>query len=392
VSLIAWKNFVKEIKTVIKDEVFRRGVDRATFSYEKGIYELLNRYPKSRTYAEEVRKIKEEAIENIENLIEECVKNFKAKGVKVYLASDAEEARRIIGEIVGSGKIIVKGKSMVSEEIDLREYLEKMGNEVWETDLGEFLVQLGHDRPMHIVTPSIHYPREKVAKILEELFGREFDPNNVEAMVRAVSDFLRKKYFEADVGILGANAVAAKDAAIVLIHNEGNLRFIENLPMKLIILTEITKIVPTLEDAIKVTYVTSRFAKYKVAGYYEVLAGLKSPGRIGPKEVYLILLDNGRRKMINDPDFREASYCLKCGACMYMCPVFQIVAGKFSGKTYMAGIGAILTYFMVGEETAAPAIYTCLLDGRCREICPMQIDVPEMIRKLRVRLSRSAIK
>jgi len=389
-----WKRYYDEFSKAMKDKSFRTGTTRAIESYEHKMFKLLNEYPETPELAKEVRKIKEESIENIDELVRKTVESFRRQGADVYIAKDADEACRIIGEIIGTGKIIVKGKSIVSEEIRLREYLIEKGNEVWETDLGEFIIQLLHDRPMHVVTPSLHVPREKVAEIFEKTFKKKFDPQDVPALVRAASDFLRDKYYNAHFGIIGANVIAAEEGAAILIHNEGNIRFVANLPDELIILAGIEKIVPDLEKAMKTAIVISRYASYKVAGYYEIIGGARNipineteKVYSKPKKIHLILLDNRRKKMMSDPELREASYCLRCGACMYSCTVFRIIAGKFGGPTYMSGIGAIWTYIIDGAMQAAPAIYTCLLDGRCRERCPLGIDIPRMIKVIRKRLT-----
>lgn len=371
----------------IKDKTFRTGVDRATTSYEVGITDLFERYLESFELAERVRKIKEYAIDHINEMIETATISFENKGFKVHYAKTADDAKKIIGDIVGSEKVIVKGKSITSEEIRLREFLEESGNEVWETDLGEFIVQLLKERPMHLVTPSLHVPKEQVASLFTKFFKRQFDPNDVQAMVKVASDFLRDKYFNADVGIVGANVIAAKEGAIFLIHNEGNLRFVTTLPKKVIFLTGIEKIVPDMESAILAAYVTARFAKYKVAGYFDIFASpeiISENSSESQQEVHVVLLDNGRTKFISDPTFKEAAYCLRCGACMYSCPVFKVIAGKFGGSTYMGGIGTIWTYFLEGPEKAVLALYLCLLDGRCLELCPVKIDTPKIIKKLRV--------
>ena len=388
-----WKSYVKNLTKAMKDKYFRIGVTRATDSYEEKIRNLLTRFKESHELAQEVRAIKERVIDNIDDFVDKAINTFREHGFNVHYAETEDEAKEIVGNIVGLGKIVVKAKSITSEEIRLREYLLEKGNEVWETDLGEFILQLLNDRPMHLVTPSLHVPREKVAEIFGKLLSKKFDPSNVQELVKAASDFLRDKYYSADFGIVGANVVAALEGAIILIHNEGNIRFITSVSRELIILTGIEKIVPTLEDAMKIAYVLSRFAGYKVGGYYDIIGGPRSYNIIStaeplqPRKIHIIFLDNGRKKMMKDPEFREAALCLRCGAYMYSCPVFKIIAGKFGGPTYMAGIGAIWTYFIDGKEKASPVIYTCLLDGRCRERCPLQIDIPKMILKLRNRLA-----
>ena len=382
---MVWSRYVKKLNETIVDEEFRTGVERAVEAYEKGIYKLLSEHPESYRYAEEVRRIKEEALRNIDSLVKRLEKRCGERGINFFYAETREAARRYIADVVGSGKTIVKSKSMVTEEMDLRAVLEENGNEVWETDLGEFIVQLAGDEPMHIVTPSIHYSRHRVAKLLKERFGVEFDPDNVEGMVRYATGLLREKYFKADVGIVGANALSVEEPAVVLVHNEGNIRMVLNTPKTLIVVADIAKLVPTMEDAIKVGLTASRFSKYLVTGYYDIFTFAKSDADYGPRDIHLVLVDGGRSRLINDSEAWEAALCIKCGACMYVCTSYQIVGGRFGGKAYPSGIGAIVSSFTFGLDESLPALYTCLLDGRCYEICPMDIDIPGIIRRLRAR-------
>ncbi len=379
-----WKQYFKSFSKSMKDTSFRRGVERGTNNYEIGIVEIMKKYPESPQLAHEVRLIKERSIAANKELVKEAKENFEKKGATVYLAKDAEDARRIFKEIIGENKLVVKSKSMTSEEIKLREFLREQNNEVWETDLGEFIIQLLGDRPMHIVSPSLHIPREKVAEIFTKFFKRKFNPDDVHEMVLAARNFLREKYYQADFGIIGANAVAAKDGISISLHNEGNIRFGSILQKNLIIFTGIEKIVPTFEDAMRTVFINARYSKYKIAGYYDIIG---SSFDFQSRNIYLILLDNGRSKMIADPTFKEASYCLRCGACMYVCPPFKVIAGKYGGSTYVGGIGAIWTWFVEGEDAAIPALYTCMNDGSCKIHCPVDIDIPNMILKLKEKVT-----
>lgn len=378
-----WKRYLQEFQVALKDESFREGVSRATTNYEHGIVKLLAEHPESEKWANEVRVIKERSIQQLPELIKATRDAFEEKGVEVIVVKDKTEALTVFDELIGSGKIIVKGKSMTTEEIRLRQHLIDRGNEVWETDLGEFIIQLLDERPMHVVTPSLHVPREKVARVFSKYMGKPLDSQDVTAMVLAARQFLREKYYQADVGILGANVISARDGVIVSIHNEGNIRFSGVMPKKLIFFTGIEKIVPTFEDAMTVALVTSRYSKYKVTGYYDVWGASED---FKSRDVHLILLDNGRSSMIADDAFREAAYCLRCGACMYPCPVFKVIAGHFGGSTYVGGIGAIWTWFVEGKEAAAPAVFSCLNDGSCKIHCPIDIDIPRMILELRERI------
>jgi len=394
-----WKTYTKGLYKAVDDDTLQRGLKRTVDSYRKGVKKTLIRYPETRDIAKEVRKIKEESIKRNKELLNLAKEKLEENGFKVILAKTKDEALNKIYKIVDGAKLIIKSKSMVTEEIGLREFLESKGIEVWETDLGELLIQLAKSRPMHIVTPSLHIPREKAAELLGKLIGKEIDKDDIPAMVKVARKFLREKYFKADVGITGANIVAAKDGAIVIIENEGNARLTMGLPPKHIIVTGIEKIVPTLTDAVKTALVTWRNAKYPVTSYLNVVSGPNNKQIfienfrpvIGPRESYVIFIDNGRSRMMGDPLFREASYCLRCGACIYECTAFNLVAGYFGGRTYMSGIGTIWTAFTEGIDNAAPAAYTCLLDGRCKIVCPINIDIPKMILHLRKRIADQII-
>jgi L-lactate dehydrogenase complex protein LldG len=377
-----------------KDENIKKAITRAVKSYRETTAETLTRFPHTPAMAEEVREIKTKAIANNSELLKQAMDSVERNKGKAFYAKDKQEALEITANIIGTGKTIVKGKSMLGEELSLREYLTEKGNEVWETDLGEFILQLNHEKPMHILSPSIHVPREQVAELFTKFFNKEVPPD-IAQEVAVVREFLREKYFTADVGISGANVVAADTGAMVIIENEGNVRLSTGAPPVHIVLVGIEKIVPTFQEAMKVTEVTWRYAQYGVPGYVNIISGPSKTGDIekvttygahGPKEFYVIFVDNGRSDMAKEEEFSEALNCLRCGGCMYECPVFQVTAGHF-GHIYMSGIGAVWTAFVAGGlEKAAPLVYTCLRCGRCVERCPMKINVPAMIQKLRERV------
>ena len=247
---------------------------------------------------------------------------------------------------------------------------------------------------MHILSPSIHVPREQVAEVFTKFFNKEVPPDIAEE-VKVVKDFLREKYFTADVGISGANVVAADTGAMVIIENEGNVRLATGAPPVHIVMVGIEKLVPTFQEAMKVAEVTWRYAQYGVPGYVNIVSGPSKTGDIekvttygahGPKEFYVIFVDNGRKDLAQEESFSQALHCLRCGGCMYECPVFQVTAGHF-GHTYMGGIGTVWTAFVAGGmEKAAPLAYSCLRCGRCVERCPMSINVPAMMGELRERV------
>jgi len=388
------KAYKKRLQEAARDPQISVALERAIASYRKNVDEALKKFPHTLQLAEEVRRIKEESIPRMEDLVEEACEAIRENKGKAFVARTPAEALEIIDGIVGSGKLIVKGKSLTGEEIDLREHLEERGNEVYETDLGEYIIQLLGIKPMHLLAPAIHVPKEEVAKLLSRVTGKNIPPD-IQTEVATVREILRDKFFRAQVGMSGANAVAADTGTLFQIENEGNIRLSTSAPPICIALVGMEKVVPTIEDAFKVAEVTWRFAGYTVPAYLNLVSGPSKTGDIekvttygahGPKEMYVIFLDAGRSQLAQDPVFQEALYCLRCGGCLYECPLFAVTAGRFGDK-YFGGIGAIWTAFVTGDfSKAAPLTYSCLSCGRCKVRCPMEIDAPQMCLELRKRI------
>jgi L-lactate dehydrogenase complex protein LldG len=343
--------------------------------------------------AEEVLGIKEKAVGEMEELARKACQAIEDNKGKAYIARTADDALDIISKLVGGDKLIVKGKSMTGEEIGLREHLEEKGNEVYETDLGEFIIQKLGSRPMHILSPAIHVPREDVARLFSKNLGREFTPDtDIETLVAAARIFLREKFFQADIGISGANVVAAETGTLFIIENEGNVRLATGAPPVHIALVGMEKLVPTLFDSYKVAEVTWRYANYTVPSYVSMVSAPSKTGDIekvttygahGPKEFHVVFMDGGRTELAGHPVLRQVLYCLRCGGCLYECPIFAVTAGHFGDK-YFTGIGAVWAAMVNPDwEKAAALAYTCLTCGRCKVRCPMNIDVPEMVAELR---------
>ncbi len=295
-----------------------------------------------------------------------------------------------MGEIVGTGKLVVKSKSIVTEELGLREYLGSRGNEVWETDLGEFLLQISGRRPAHFVAVSMHMPREEVLELLRSKLKYD-GPGDIPSMVGAVREFLRDRILRADVGIIGANAVAAADGSIVQVENEGNARLTGTVPPVNIAVTGIDKVVPTLVDAFKVALLES----YEVGGtpptYVNVTSGpsgtrdvehaLVRPAQ-GAKEMHVVLVDNGRSSAIGTP-LEEVLRCIRCGSCQLACPVLTTVGPAWSSGAYMGGIGVLWTAVTMGPEAALPLTYLCGECRVCEDYCPMGIRIGELVGELK---------
>ncbi len=391
-------DYKKEIMDAAHNERIRIALSRAIKNYRAHTNNALRKFPHTIKMAEEVREIKEKAIGEMEKLAEQACEAIEENKGKAYIAKTADDALSIIGRLVGSGKLIVKGKSMTGEEIELREHLEELGNEVYETDLGEFIIQQLKERPMHILSPAIHVPKEDVAKLFSKIVGQELPPD-IETLVATARKLLRDKYFQADIGMSGANVVAADTGTLFLIENEGNVRLATGAPPIHIALVGMEKLVPTLADACKVAEVTWRYANYTIPQYISLVSGPSATGDIekvitygahGPREFHVIFLDAGRTDLAKHQILRQVLYCLRCGGCLYECPVFAITAGHFGDKCF-AGIGAVWAAMMTdNKEKAAALAYTCLTCGRCKVRCPMKIDTPEMVVELRRLMAEGA--
>ena len=376
-------------------EAIRRAVDNNVPRTMK----ILEEYPYVVELAKELRRAKEEVIKNIEYYVDKTMKSIERTGARAYFARDSDEARRIVGELVGSGKIVVMGKSMVAAEVGLREYLIRMGNEVWETDLGEFLIQLTGDKPTHIVAPALHMTRERASQVLRERLKVNVEPDP-SAIAQAARAFLRDKFFKADVGITGANAVAADTGAVLLIENEGNIRFTTVAPPRHIVVTGVDKIVPTLHDAFKEVIVQSAYAGLYPPTYVNLVAGPSTTADVeqtrvspshGPREVHVVLIDNGRIKASKDPDLWEGLLCVRCGRCHFHCPTYRALDGSWGESPYVGPMGVIWTAITMGIDKAGPHAMLCTHAGTCREVCPMKINIPDIIKAIKERYVKQAL-
>jgi L-lactate dehydrogenase complex protein LldG len=390
--LSVFSEYKKKIMDAAHNDRIRLALSRSIKTYRSNVNTALEKFPHSVQLAEEVREIKAKSILEMEKLVKQACEAIESNHGKTYIARTAEEALKIIGDLTGTGKLIVKGKSMTSEEIGLREYLEEKGNEVYETDLGEFIIQKLNTNPMHILSPAIHIPKEDVAKLFSKLVNEELPPDDIGKMVEIARKLLREKFFEADIGMSGANVVAADTGTLFLIENEGNINLATGAPPVYIALVGMEKLVPTLDEAFKVAEVTWRYANYTVPSYVSLISGPSKTGDIekaitygahGPREFHVVFLDDGRTKLAKNPVLRQALYCLRCGGCLYECPIFAVTAGNFGDK-YFTGVGAVWAAIISDSiEKAASVAYTCLMCGRCKVRCPMEIDVPAMMVELR---------
>ena len=325
--------------------------------------------------------VKDSTLERIDDYIAEFRANAEAAGATVVELSTAEEAVNYIASVCKSRGIdlVVKSKSMVSEEIELNHELEQRGITAIETDLGEWLLQLAEERPSHLVMPAIHQKRQYVAEILGEELGREFDPDDIPEMVASARDGLRRHYLSAGAGLTGANALVAETGSIMVVTNEGNMRLATSLPDVHFVTAGIEKLIPTWSDAERLLQLLPRSATAQTLSTYTTCITGAQPG----KEMHIILLDNGRRAMREQDVISDALRCIRCGACANVCPPYQVVGGHTFGHIYTGAIGLVNTTFHHGIEDAAGPQGLCVSCGACETVCPVAIPLPKQILEVR---------
>ena len=345
--------------------------------------EMLPEYQELRTHA---NAIKRHAIENLDQYLEQLEANVTAQGGHVVWCRDAREVSDFVLDLAKRKKahLIVKSKSMTTEEIDLTERLEEHQLEAVETDLGEYIIQLRHEKPFHIVAPALHLTRYDVAKVFEEKLGV---PNEtvIEKQTMIARAVLREKFLNADIGISGANFLVADSGAVVLVENEGNARLTTSAPRIHVAVAGIEKVIPRAQDLAVFLKLLGRSATGQpLTVYTSFLNGPRRESEIdGPDEFYLVLLDNGRTKLLADPGKRQSLYCIRCGACLNICPVYRKIGGHSFPWIYSGPIGAIITPQFLGIQHTPALPFASSLCGACAEVCPVKIDIPQVLLDLR---------
>ena len=343
-------------------------------------------------WREQARQIKIHTLDHLDYYLDLLEQNVAKAGGQVHFAADAAQANAIIGELVRTRNISIatKSKSMVSEELNLNHALESLGVEVFETDLGEYIIQLAEETPFHLVAPALHKTKEQVAQLFTEKLGIPY-LEDIEALAEAARQALREKFLQADLGISGANFLVAETGTLVIITNEGNGRLCTSAPRIHIGITGMEKVIPSMQDLAVFLRLLPRAATgQRITSYVSMVTGpRRAQDEDGPEEFHLILVDNGRSKMLADPHLREALYCIRCGACLNICPVYQKVGGHAYGWVYPGPIGAIVTPMLVGLKEASDLPQASSLCGACREVCPVKINIPRMLLHLRQKSAES---
>jgi L-lactate dehydrogenase complex protein LldF len=384
---ISSNNFVSLAKIALANEDQRAAVNLGTTTaFDK---RLVAMGEFGAAHAEALRergaRAKRRALSRLPDLLEQAERKLTENGVQVLWALDGQEASQHVLDIIARHgvKRIVKSKSMVSEEIGLNHVLEGAGVEVVETDLGEFIVQLGHEPPSHIVAPVIHKSKESIRDLFVEQLGMP-PTDSEETMTRFARQVLREAFLQADMGITGGNFIIAETGTLCLVTNEGNGRMVTSLPDVHVAVVGIEKIVETVEDYALLTQTLPRSATGQIMTVYTHLYnGPRREGEPdGPRHMYVILVDNGR-SAIYQGAYAEALACIRCGACINACPVYRLTGGHAYGWVYPGPIGSVITPLLNGIENAKPLPHASSLCGACKVACPVDIDLPRMLLDLR---------
>lgn len=331
-------------------------------------------------------RVRARALSKLPDLLERLEANLTHNGVKVHWAETVEEANAIVHSIVQAheAKKVIKGKSMVSEEMEMNHFLGDRGVDCLESDMGEFIVQLREEKPSHIIMPAIHLNAGQVASLFHDKLEVDYT-EDVDRLIQIGRETLRRKFFEADIGVSGVNFAIAETGTLLLVENEGNGRMSTTVPPVHIAVTGIEKVVENLRDVIPLLSLLTRSATGQpITTYVNMISGpRKADERDGPREVHLVLLDNGRSQAFADGELRQTLNCIRCGACMNHCPVYTRIGGHAYGTVYPGPIGKIVTPHMLGLDKTRDLPTASSMCGACGEVCPVKIPIPALLRRLR---------
>jgi len=378
-------SFETRARKALQDAQLQKALKSVThrfISHREHAFSLL---PDPQGLKQRGRAIRERTIAHLADYLVQLEAAVSAHGGSVHWAEDGAEACRIVIQLLqGRGaRRIVKSKSMISEEIGLNHALSAAGMEVIETDLGEWIVQLAGEPPSHIVAPAMHKSKEQVAELFARHVGQPVSAD-IPALTQLARRELRQAFLTADAGISGVNFAVAETGTLVLVTNEGNGRLVTSLPRLHIALMGLEKVAPTWEDlSVLLPLLTRSATGQLLTSYVTCITGPRRPGEAdGPEELHLILVDNGRTRILEN-EYREALYCIRCGACSNICPVYYAIGGHAYGGVYSGPIGAVLTPLYQGRERFGALPHASSLCGACKEVCPVQIDLPRMLLALR---------
>ena len=380
------ETFGENAKAALADAQLRGALRHATSLFGKRRLEAaksLSNWEELRTAA---RAIKDEVLLHLDRYLESFVASAEKRGAVVHWAIDGAEANTIICKLARdrNARTIVKSKSMTTEETHLNDALEAAGMQVVETDLGEYIIQLAHETPSHIIAPAIHKTKAQVAELFTATLGTP-PTDDIARLTSTARATLRDRFAAADVGISGVNFGIAETGTIVIVENEGNIRLTTSLPRVHIAVMGIEKVIPRFADLDVFLKLLPRSGTgQRLTTYQSFITGTKrNPRDEGPDELHIVILDNGRSRMLAHPLTRQSLACIRCGACLNACPVYQQVGGHAYGAVYPGPIGSVITPQLMGLEKTAQLPYASSLCGACREVCPVKIDIPRLLLHLR---------
>ncbi len=384
------ETFDQNAKAALADSHLRGALKNATSLFGERRKAAAASLPNWEDLRSEARAIKDEVLSHLDRYLEEFVDNAESRGAKIHWARDAAEANSIICGLAAerNARTVVKSKSMTTEETHLNAALEAAGMQVVETDLGEYIIQLAEEPPSHIIAPAIHKTRGQIAELFNAELGMPLT-DDVARLTSTARATLRDRFAAADVGISGVNFAIAETGTIVIVENEGNIRLTTSLPRIHIAVMGIEKVLPRFADLDVFLKLLPRSGTgQRLTTYQSYITGTKRhPNDEGPEELHIVLLDNGRSRMLAHPVTRQSLACIRCGACLNACPVYQQVGGHAYGSVYPGPIGAVITPQLMGIEKAAQLPYASSLCGACREVCPVKIDIPRLLLHLRAEIA-----
>ncbi len=386
------ETFRENAKAALADAQLRGALKNATSLFGERRKQAAASLPNWEQLRSQARAMKDEVLLHLDRYLEEFVRNAERRGAKIHWARDAAEANSIISGLATErrARIIVKSKSMTTEETHLNTALEDAGMQVVETDLGEYIIQLAEETPSHIIAPAIHKTRGQVAELFTAELGMP-PTDDVAQLTRTARVTLRDRFAAADVGISGVNFGIAETGTIVIVENEGNIRLTTSLPRTHIAVMGIEKVVPRFADLDVFLKLLPRSGTgQRLTTYQSFITGIKRVATDeGPEELHIVLLDNGRSRMLAHPVTRQSLACIRCGACLNACPVYQQIGGHAYGAVYQGPIGAVITPQLMGIEKTSQLPYASSLCGACREVCPVKIDIPQLLLHLRGEIAPS---
>ncbi|HYX27878.1 MAG TPA: LutB/LldF family L-lactate oxidation iron-sulfur protein [Pyrinomonadaceae bacterium] len=388
------ETFDANARAALNDRQLRGALRQATSLFRDRRLAATNSVSNWEELRTKARRIKDETLLHLDRYLQEFTSNAEKAGAQIHWARDAAEANEIVKTLARACKarLVVKSKSMTTEEIHLNDALAGVGVEALETDLGEYIIQLAGETPSHIIAPAIHKTRHQIADLFVEKLGI-VRTDDIATLTMTARRVLREKFAAADIGISGVNFAVAETGTILILENEGNIRLTTSVPKTHIAVMGIEKLIPRFADLeIFLKLLPRSGTGQNLTSYQSLITGTKrSPEDEGPDELHIVLLDNGRSTMLAHPTTRQSLACIRCGACLNACPVYQQIGGHAYGSVYPGPIGAVITPQLIGLQKASQLPFASSLCGACREVCPVKIDIPELLLHLRGKIHEKSV-